>query len=239
MTSISVRHAAWTPAVRGTVQEALFVAGLLSSVVYVGFDLVAAARYPGYSLVNQAISELSAIGAPTADLWARMGPLYGLLFLAFAIGVLRAGRGNRALRATGWIMLAFVGWGMLWPFFPMHQRGAGTTTSDIGHLVLGGGSSLLILGFIVAGAFALGSRFRAWSFAAALVYFATCIGTFSYVSRVDAGAPTPWLGVVERVMIYSYLLWIAVLAVALLRRDYAGREPTRRHVVPRSGFPAA
>lgn len=227
MTSAGIRHAphaTWTPAVRGILQETLFAAGFLSSVVYVGFDLIAAARYPGYSLVNQAISELSAIGAPTADLWAWMGPLYAVLFVAFAIGVLRAGRGNRALRLAGWIMLAFVAWGMLWPFFPMHQRGTETTTTDIGHLVLGAGSSLFILGFIGAGAFALGTRFRAWSFASAVVYFATMLGTFGYVARVAAGAPTPWLGVVERVMIYSYLIWVAVLAAALLRRDYAQRE---------------
>jgi hypothetical protein len=225
MTSIGIQrepHTAWTPTVRGAIQETLFVGGLLSSVIYVGFDLVSAARYPGYSLVNQAISELSAIGAPTAAFWAWLGPVYGVLFAAFTIGVLRAGRGNRALRRTGWIMLAFVAWGLLWPLFPMHQRGTETTTTDLGHLVLGGGSSLLILGFIVSGAFALGGRFRAWSLASAFVYLVTCLATFGYVNRISAGAPTPWLGVIERVMIYSYLAWIAALAVALLRRDRAG-----------------
>ena len=227
MTSVGYRpqpHPTWMPAVRGSVQKTLLAAGLLSSAVYIGFDLVAAARYPGYSLVNQAISELSAIGAPTAGFWAWMGPLYGVLFVAFAIGVLRAGRGNRALRRTGWIMLAFVAWGMLWPFFPMHQRGSETSTTDFGHLVLGVGSSLFILGFIGSGAFALGGRFRAWSFAVAFVYFVTFIGTFTYVNRIGAGAATPWLGVIERVMIYSYLVWVAVLALALLRRSSAGRE---------------
>ena len=40
------------------------------------------------------------------------------------------------------------------------------------------------------------------------------------ISELSAiGAPTPWLGVVERVMIYSYLLWIAVFALGLLRRS--------------------
>ena len=231
MTGIGIRsqpRATWRPAARGAIQEALFVAGLLSSIVYVGFDLVAAARYPGYSLLNQAISELSAIGAPTAAFWAWMGPVYGVLFVAFTIAVLRASRGNRALRRTGWIMLAFVIWGMLWPLFPMHQRGTETTTSDIGHLVLGGGSSLFILGFIFSGAFALGRRFRAWSLGSAAVYFVTCVVTFAYVSRVGAGAPTPGLGLVERVMIYSYLAWVAVLAAGLLRRDRAGRESPDR-----------
>ena len=35
------------------------------------------------------------------------------------------------------------------------------------------------------------------------------------VPRMGAGAPTPWLGVIERVMIYGYLRWMATLAGAL------------------------
>ena len=227
MTTIGIRpvqRPAWTPAVRGAMQQTLFAAGILSSVVYVAFDLIAAARYPGYRLADQAISELSAIGAPTAAFWAWMAPIYGVLFVAFTIGVLRAGRGNRALRLAGWIMIAFVGWGMLWPLFPMHQRGTATTTTDLGHIVLGGGSSLLILGFIGSGAFALGRRFRAYSFATAVVYLITLAGTFGYTSRVAAGAATPWLGIVERVMIYSYLVWVAAFGAGLFRRDRAARE---------------
>ena len=223
MTSIEMRHEPatdWRPAAHGAVQETLLISGLLSSLAYVAFDLTAAARYPGYSLVNQAISELSAIGAPpaSADLWRWLGPIYGILFAAFTIGVLRAGRGNRALRISGWIMLAFIGWGLLWPFFPMHQRGTETTTSDVGHLILGGGSNVLILGFIGFGAFALGTRFRTWSLGIMLVFLTTAIGTFSYVNDIGAGAPTPWLGIVERIMIYVYLLWVAVLAAALMGR---------------------
>jgi hypothetical membrane protein len=213
-----------SPEVRGTLQAPLLLAGILSSITYVAFDLIAAARYPGYSLPDQAISELSAVGAPTAPLWAFFGPIYAVLLVAFAVGVLRAGRGNGALRRTGWILLAFVAWGMLWPFFPMHPRGTQTGTADLGHLVLGAGSSLIIIGFIVSGAFALGRQFRAWSLATALLYFVTSIATFGYVSRVAAGAPTPGLGLVERVMIYSYLLWIAVLAASLLRGDRASSK---------------
>jgi len=212
------------PAAHGAIQETLLIGGLLSSLSYVVFDLAAAARYPGYSLVNQAISELSAIGAPpaSANLWRWLGPIYGILFVAFAIGVLRAGRDNRALRASGWIMLAFIGWGLLWPFFPMHQRGTETTASDVGHLVLGGGSNILILGFMGFGAFALGRRFRSWSLATMLVHFATAIWTFTYVNEIGAGAPTPWLGIVERIMIYVYLLWVGTLAAALMLRDRRG-----------------
>jgi hypothetical protein len=132
-------------------------------------------------------------------------------------------------------MLAFIGWGMLWPFFPMHQRGTGTTGSDLGHLILGGGSNVFIVGFIAFGAFGLGERFRNWSLATMLVFLLTAIGTFSYVKEIGSGDPTPWLGIIERIMIYGYLLWVAVLAVALLLRDRDGRprgSPQQREFVP-------
>ena len=214
------------PAARGAIQETLLVGGVLSSLSYMVFDLASAARYPGYSLVNQAISELSAIGAPpaSANLWRWLGPIYGILFAAFAIGVVRAGRDNRALRVSGWIMLAFIGWGLLWPFFPMHQRGTNTTASDVAHLILGVGSNAFILGFMGFGAFALGIRFRNWSLLTMLVHFATAIWTFTYVNEIGAGAPTPWLGIVERIMIYVYLLWVGSLAVALMVRDHRGQR---------------
>ena len=109
------------------------LAGILSSVTYVVTDLLSASRYPGYSIVNHAISELSAIGAPAAStrLWDLLGPTYGLLFATFAIGVLVIGWGNRYLRISGWLMVAFVAWGLLWPFFPMHERGAERDMRDV------------------------------------------------------------------------------------------------------------
>lgn len=197
------------------------LAGILSSVVYVIVDLLSASRYPGYSLVNQAISELSAVGAPESStrLWSLLGPTYGLLFATFALGVLVTGWGNRSLRISAWLMVTFVAWGVMWPFFPMHERGAERNLSDLGHLVLGGGSLLLFTAFIGYGAFALGDRFRVYSLTTMITVFLAGIATFLYVPRLGAGASTPWLGVIERVMIYGYLLWIATMGVALMRDD--------------------
>ncbi len=50
--------------------------------------------------------------------------------------------------------------------------------------------------------------------------------------RIAANLPTPWVGVWERINIGVFLLWVAVLAIALLRApDTAGRvirnEPRR------------
>lgn len=199
------------------------MAGILSSVVYVVIDLLSASRYPGYSLLNQAISELSAVGAPESSsrLWSLLGPTYGILFTIFALGVLITGWGNRYLRISAWLMVSFVAWGVMWPFFPMHARGTERNLSDLGHLVLGGGSLLLFTAFIGFGAFALNDRFRAYSLTTMVTVFVAGIATFVYVPLIAAGRATPWLGVIERVMIYGYLLWIAVLAVALIVSERA------------------
>lgn len=73
------------------IHRLLLAAGVLASVVYVAADLLCGWRYPGYSFASQVISELSAIGAPTADLWARLLRVFAVLFTAFAVAVVRHG----------------------------------------------------------------------------------------------------------------------------------------------------
>ena len=41
----------------------------------------------------------------------------------------------------------------------------------------------------------------------------------SQIPEIEAQLPTPWLGFIERINIYAYLLWVAVLAVVLMARD--------------------
>jgi hypothetical protein len=44
--------------------------------------------------------------------------------------------------------------------------------------------------------------------------------------KVPAGDPTPWLGFYERISLYAWLLWIAVLAIMLLRAQDRTERPT-------------
>jgi hypothetical membrane protein len=200
------------------IRSLLLLAGVLSSMVYVTADILCGLRYPGYSFTNQVISELSAIGAPTTALWAGLLQVYAILFAAFTIGIVRESRGNRRLRRASWLLVAFVLSGPLWSFFPMHQRGDAFTWTDAGHIALGGVMVLLLSAVIAAGAGALGRRFRVFSQVLVTVAFVAGVGTFVYVPRMIDQLPTPGVGVVERIFLYAFLLWIGVLAVALLRR---------------------
>ena len=215
----------------GSTTQSLLRCGVLSSALYAATDLIGGLRYGGYSFASQAISELGAIGAPSKPIVDPLFAVYNLLALMFGFGVYQvalAGR-NRALRFSA---IALIGYGsigivagIVGPFFSMQQRGAGSLTTDAPHIVLTGVLVLLLLLAIGFSAFALGTRFRLYSFAtlATTVVFGAL--TMPFAPRLAAGQPTPGLGIVERIDVYSALLWLAVLAIALIKRpDLTGQR---------------
>jgi hypothetical membrane protein len=205
---------------RSLAREALLVCGILSSLLYVATDMVGGLRYEGYSFTSQAISELMATGAPSEPFVDPLFITYGVLALAFAVGVFREGAGqSRALRIAGALLIGYALAGFTGPtLFEMHPRGSASPGGDTPHIILTGVLVLLTLLAIVFAAFALGKRFRMYSFAtlAVLIVFGALTAPFG--ARLAAGQPTPGFGILERINIYSSQLWIAVLATALVRR---------------------
>lgn len=134
--------------------------------------------------------------------------------------------GRLAIRCRSWhlhvlgglvIVSGIIGLG--WP--PMHQRavlaaGGGTLTDTL-HLVWAAVTSLFFILEIGFGAAALGKRFRIYSIVtmAMLVVFGALVGVGA--PNVGKNLPTPWIGVWERINIGVFMLWIIVLAIALLR----------------------
>jgi hypothetical protein len=201
----------------------LLLCGIASSALYVAVNIAAPLQYPGYSVVSQAVSELSAIGAPTRPLMLATGIPYNLLVLAFARGVWLAGDGNRPLRAAGVALAAFAILGLTAPFTSMHVRGEPFALTDALHIVGTAVTVLLMLLAIGLGAAALGARFRAYSFATLLVHLGFGAWAAADGPRLAHGLPTPWIGVTERINIGVFLLWVVVFAVALMRKAPATR----------------
>ena len=78
---------------------------------------------------------------------------------------------------------------------------------------------------IGVGAAAFGQRFRLYSIATIVVLLACGGLTFLEAPRVGTNLPTPWIGLWERINISVFLLWVAVLATALLRAPNVRRRP--------------
>jgi hypothetical membrane protein len=197
-------------------RKTLLVCGILSSLLYLAIDALAASRYPDYhSYLSQAISELGAVGAPTKTMVDPLFLAYNILIIAFGVGVWASAHGSRPLRLTGGLLIGIGVVGQVTP--PMNLRGTGDISGDLPHIVLTGVIVLSILAAITAGASLYGRRWRRYSFATILILLLSGALTGFAASRLAAGQPTPWLGVAERINIGAYLLWVLVLAISLLR----------------------
>jgi hypothetical protein len=205
----------------------LLICGIVSSLLYVGTDIIAGTLYAGYSFSSQAVSELFAIGAPTSGLVVPLFTLYSGLLVAFALGVwksaaIAAGR-NRALRIMALMIIgSAVNSLVLWNFFPMHMRGFEPTFTDTMHGILAINPFLLVP--LVLGVIAFQNWFRFYSIGTILMVIVLATLGFMYAPQVFTNQPTPWLGLIERIGIYGHLLWTAVLAIVLLREQIDRRE---------------
>ncbi len=194
----------------------LLFCGALYFPIYFLLDFTSSILYRGYNYKDQAISELSAIGAPTKPIWSVTGPVLNVLLIAFGIGIWRTAQ-KRSLRLTGILILA---WGIMsfgWSFFPMNMRGNIGSVSDTGHLFMAGLTVLLMTIFIAIGSGAKRTRFRIYSILTILVMLAFGGYVGMQAPKVAAQLPTPWMGIMERIGVFSPMIWVMVLAIFLLR----------------------
>ena len=208
-------------------RKALLTCGIFSSLWYVGINIFVPMMYEGYSVVTLTVSELSAIGAPTRIEWMLLVLPYLLLFAAFGWGVLSSAGGDRRLRIAGALIIGYTIFNFYWP--PMHRReviaaGGGTLTETL-HILWAMMTllfNLLLMGF---GAAALGKPFRIYTLVTWIVFIVFGVLTFMESPGIDAGVPTPHLGLWERINMGAFLLWVAVFAMALLKIK---AEPTEQ-----------
>lgn len=217
MTQASVAHTRIELPSVTIVREMLLVCGILSSLLYVGADIFAAMSWHSYSYTSQSISELFAIGSPTRWIFALVP--YSPLVIAFGIGVSWSAGRNRALRMTGILLVAYGIASHVGSYFPMHQRGATGSLTDHMHILVTVILVLLIFLFVGFGAMSAGKWFRVYSVATILILLVFGALAGLQGPRIAANLPTPWLGLTERVNVYSAMLWVLVLGVALLRRQ--------------------
>lgn len=202
-------------------QKVLLCFGIISIVWYVALNLLIPLKYPGYSALSQTVSELSAIEAPTRSLWVLLCIPFSLFTIAFGIGIWLAAGHVKKLQIVGAVVILDAVIGLFWP--PMHRReivaaGGGTLTDTLHlvwtfiHLVF----MMLMIGF---GAAALGRQFRIYSIITVLFFIVFGILTAIESPGIEAGEPTPYIGIWERINMAAYMLWVAVFAIALLRRQ--------------------
>lgn len=197
------------------IRKVLLVCGALSSVVYLAaIDILAPMAHPDYHrYTSQMVSELFAVGAPTRALLLGPMVLYNLLVFALSAGVWLSARGRRVPALTA---AALVGYGACSTvgllLAPMERRGAGISDQTLLHIRATVVQGVFILLVLVVGAFVHGVRFRLYSFAT----LGACVVFGAWASLSVVEGTMQWIGLTERVNIYAWMLWLAVLALSLL-----------------------
>ena len=198
-------------------RKMLLICGIISSLLYIAMNVVVPMQWDDYSSVSQTVSELSAIGAPTRQLWLVLVIPYTLLMSAFGCGVWLSADRNRPLRVIGGLLITNAVIGIFWP--PMHLRGSEFTLTDTLHIVFAMVTVLIFVFQLGLGAAVLGNQFRRYSIATLIVMMVFGILTGLDGPRIAANLPTPWVGIWERLSIGAYMLWLLVLAIALLQES--------------------
>ena len=213
------------------VRKFLLTCGILSSLIYVCSDILAAVQWKNYSYSSQAISELMAINAPTRPVLILLNTIYGLLIVLFAFAVWKTGSIKSGLKIAGILLVlyAIVGQATLM-FFPMHLRGEEKTITDTMHKILTAVTVLFILCAVGFGANADGRLFRFYSYLSILVLLVFGLWTGMDAPRIDTNLPTPWMGIKERINVYGFMLWVIVFAITLLQIEKAPGSANDRHV---------
>ncbi len=192
------------------------VSGLAAVAVYLVATVLGGLLHPGYSHVREAISELTASLAPHRAPLAALYVVYNLLLVGFARGLLRPGPGSRLLRsAYGLVVVASASGIAQVTLFPQDSTGYPGTTAGTLHIALAALSALLC----VVTALMYGVAFRrmalprpAWVPAFAVAAFLLLVGP---AAAASVGGPV--MGLLERITIGAYLIWIATTCLVLTR----------------------
>ena len=200
------------------IRKMLLFSGIFSSLLYIGAVATAPFFWENYDRSSQSVSELFAIGAPSAGFMVPFCILYALLAYAFGAGIWLSAGSKWTLKVVAVLIIAKEVLGLIGTVFaPMHLRGAEGSLTDTMHIVVTMiGVLLCMFPAIGFGAASFGKGFRIYSIVTMVVFIV--FGTLAGMDgpNVAANLPTPYLGIWERVNIYSYMAWVIVLSLILL-----------------------
>jgi hypothetical membrane protein len=202
-------------------KKALYWVGIITPLIYTAAVILGGTLWHGYNHLTQAISELSMESAPNRGLMDTLFGIYGWLLLIDGAGFACRWRkaGNKLLAASGIVLMLCSLSGLLMGLFRQDPIDAALTFTGSMHLILAGAASLsTILAIFLAAA-----GFQRLEYAASLSRFSLVLGIIVLVSGGFTAAGTTQFpsifGMLERITIGSFMLWLLVCSAFLLDRD--------------------
>jgi uncharacterized protein DUF998 len=204
---------------RDRLTTALLACGVVGGPLFIAVFLVAGALRPGYDTTQVPVSLLTL--GPGGRVQVANFLAFGMLTIAFAVGLHRAGRYR-----AGVVLLLLVGLGLLGSGLARPDPGAGyppgATATESWHGAVHGWCAILFVGGLAAASLVLarrgGRRWRGYSILTGTLVIASFLASLA-VGPQAANLAAADGGLLERVAGILGPLWTCVLAVRILRTD--------------------
>ncbi len=196
-------------------QKILLSCGILAPLFYLATDWLAGRLLKGYSFAAQSMSELSAAGSPTRSLVVSLTLVASVLMVAFGVGVWRVAGQALLPRVIGGLVIGNATAGLVATLFFPTRFGVRPNFGSAGVIIM----FLSVVFFVLAmvfGAAAFSGWLRIVSIAIPVTYVLLAVLRFATVTTSSTGEVISLVGVQERTMAYSFLLWVMALAMHLL-----------------------
>jgi len=190
--------------------------GMASLLSYTAAVLFAPLAYPGYEWMRQAVSDLSAVGAPSELLWRQLSCLHGPCGIVsiMAVCLFSNGQLSKTLR-VGIYLFAAMNWVSTIGFtlFPLSESGFAGTFQDIMHAYVVT-AAVVVLSILSLSLIAIGG-FRKRRYPSLAIWAAAAL-LFMFIGAMALPVlPKEYFGVFERFGVFSATVMNAVLGVYL------------------------
>ena len=194
--------------------KTLLFCGIIAALLNLGMDLLAGKLLKGYSFAAQSMSELGALGSPTRPLVVGLSLFASVFMIAFGLGVWLTVGPAVLPRIVAGLILGNVISGLIATLFFPNQFGVRPEFGTPGVLLM----FVSVLCFVLAmvfGAAAFHGWMRLLSIAIPTAYILLAILRFATAAS-SAQRDLVLIGVQERTMAYSFMMWVMALAIYLL-----------------------
>ena len=201
----------------------LSIFGIISLLSYTAMVVFSPLAYPGYDWLSMAVSDLSAVGAPSAALAERLNALFGPCAVVSVMAVCVATARCRSKRLkTGIAFFAAMEWITVvgYKMFPLIQGETVTSFQNRMHILV----TVLVVLFSITSLvlIAFGSRkeqipsLRNWAI--------TCLATMMIGALGTGIMPKSVFGLFERFSTFSAVVFNAILGIYLMKDAFPKRE---------------
>ena len=199
--------------------------GIIGPLTYIIAVFMGGALRGDYNPFYNSISEFLIPGSPNLLVLSILFAIYNVSLILFSYGIFqdpKLAKGKTLKVAT--VMIALIGiLGLLFIFFPQDPRGAPATLAGTIHLILAGITSpLTILAVFLAGFSFRKERknkpFAWYSYLSVLVILISGGMTAASIANNSL-----YGGLLERITIFTFLVWVMVFSYLLLRGKFANK----------------